>query len=492
MPRILLRVLNALVILALVVSLIPLTANAAPPAQGECPGNLLVNADFEGPSRKTESEGTSLSSAVANGWNPWLIRGDARQNREPEYKLEDTNLSLTRFRARSGRYSQKWFTSWGTHTAGVYQRVNVRPGTPLTFSIWAQVYTGEADGFNGQTFLSDPVQPGNYRVQVGIDPTGAVPTGVGAAPPASVIWSEPIMKYDEWIRLAISAVSQGDAVTVYTKGAPEWSVKHNDSFWDDGCLVVDPGQTAALTRPAPQPAAPAPAAPTAPAPAAPAAPAPAPITAPNGAADFSIPNGRFFTQTGGGQGGFRVVDDTQARFWTEMQRIGGIDTVGYPLSRRYERDGFVTQAFQKLILQWRADTGQVTPVNVFDELSKAGFDTVLRDQYSTPLPLVGFDAPGDTFNQIVTKRQALLNDNQAIRARYFAVADPLTVFGLPTSRVEDMGNHYAVRTQRAVFQQWKVDVPWAKAGDVTIANGGDIAKQLGWLTGPSLQPEAAQ
>ncbi|MDQ4077478.1 MAG: hypothetical protein M3220_14675, partial [Chloroflexota bacterium] len=71
----------------------------------------------------------------------------------------------------------------------------------------------------------------------------------------------------------------------------------------------------------------------------------------------------------------------------------------------------------------------------------------------------------------------------------FAQADPTTVFGLPTSRVEDMGNHYALRTQRAVFQQWKEDVPWAAAGEVTIANGGAIAGELQWLPANALVPE---
>ena len=41
-----------------------------------------------------------------------------------------------------------------------------------------------------------------------------------------------------------------------------------------------------------------------------------------------------------------------------------------------------------------------------------------------------------------------------------------------------MGNHYAIRTQKTVFQQWKEDVPWAKAGEVTLANGGDIAMRF--------------
>jgi hypothetical protein len=207
------------------------------------------------------------------------------------------------------------------------------------------------------------------------------------------------------------------------------------------------------------------------------------------AGDWAIPNGRFFTQAAGGQGGFDVVDDGQARFWSEFQRLGGLQTVGYPISRRFTYDGFVTQAFQKLVLQWRPEVNQAWPVNVFDELSEAGRDATLLQTRQTPRPLANFDAPGASWQQIVTARQALLNENPAIRARYFSVADPLNVFGLPTSRVEDMGNHFAIRTQRAVFQQWKEAVPWAAAGQVTIANGGDIAKELNWLPANVLETE---
>ena len=43
----------------------------------------------------------------------------------------------------------------------------------------------------------------------------------------------------------------------------------------------------------------------------------------------------------------------------------------------------------------------------------------------------------------------------------------------------DMGNSFVVRAQRAVFQYWKEDVPWAKKGEVTLANSGDLAKEAG-------------
>ena len=86
---------------------------------------------------------------------------------------------------------------------------------------------------------------------------------------------------------------------------------------------------------------------------------------------------------------------------------------------------------------------------------------------STPPPLPGsFDA-GKDWGGVVRARTALLEANPAIKARYQSAGDPMTFFGLPTSRVTDQGNHYAIRLQRAVIQQWKVDVPWAKAGEVT-------------------------
>ncbi len=492
---------NLVMLVALLAVMLPFgafQASAAPDAQDQdpCPGNLLVNAGFEGGSRKTESIGTSLSSAVADGWTPWLLRGDERNNREPEYKLEDTNLSLTRFRAHAGRYSQKWFTSWGTHTAGIYQQVAVTPGTPLTFSIWAQTYSGEADGFDGVVFRSDPKEPGKYRVWVGIDPTGAVPAGVGAPPPDTVIWSEPDIHYDDWVQHFISTTAQGDKVTVYVKGQPEFSVKHNDSFWDDACLVVDPSLRAAPGKaaPAPAPSASTESVPAAPTPAAPAAAAPvaaAPVKAPTGgASDFAIPGGHFYTQAANGQGGFRVVDNDKAKMWTEFQRLGGVPVVGYPVSQVFVYDTFPTQVFQKLALQWRPDMGMAVPMNLFDIMSQQGRDPQLLETRQVPLPLVGFDKPGDTFDAIVKNRQALMDQYPAIKAAYFAAADPLAVYGLPTSKVEDMGNHYALRTQRAVFQQWKENMPWAKIGEVTVANGGDIAKEQG-VFGPNVSsPEA--
>lgn len=95
----------------------------------------------------------------------------------------------------------------------------------------------------------------------------------------------------------------------------------------------------------------------------------------------------FFTETGGGQGGYYVCNDGDARFLAAFEQWG-LQKIGYPISQRYRRDGFVTQAFQKAIMQWRADTNQVVLVNIFDDLHNDSFDEKLirypTDPRATP------------------------------------------------------------------------------------------------------------
>jgi glucose/arabinose dehydrogenase len=198
--------------------------------------------------------------------------------------------------------------------------------------------------------------------------------------------------------------------------------------------------------------------------------------------DFDIPNGHFFTQTSGVTGrGFAVTDDDGVLFWSEFQRFGGVQAVGYPISERFIWNGFTSQSFQRVSFQWRADTRTVSFVNAFDQMSSAGLDDFLLSVRQVPRQ-AQFDEAGKSLDQVIAERLALLDANPAIRTTYFSVVgDPIQFNGLPTSPVTDMGNHFALRAQRVVLQQWKEEVPWARAGDVTTANGGDISKEVGLL-----------
>ncbi len=201
--------------------------------------------------------------------------------------------------------------------------------------------------------------------------------------------------------------------------------------------------------------------------------------------DWPLPEGHFFTQTGGGGGqGYPVSDKGGIRFWSELQRLGGVATVGYPISGRFSWNGFTVQAFQRVVFQWRPENGTAAFVNIFDVMSAAGKDDLLLAARQVPNP-AAFDEAGKAFDQITSERLALLDSNPAIKSAYFGVVgDPVQSNGLPTSPVVDMGNNFALRAQRVVLQQWKEDTPWARKGEVTVALGGDIAKEVGLLPDP--------
>lgn len=76
---------------------------------------------------------------------------------------------------------------------------------------------------------------------------------------------------------------------------------------------------------------------------------------PDGAPDYSIPNGHFFTQAAPGQhgAGYRVANEAAIPLWDEFQRHGGVGKLGYPVSRRFIWKDRVVQRFQSGVLVWR-------------------------------------------------------------------------------------------------------------------------------------------
>jgi hypothetical protein len=77
--------------------------------------------------------------------------------------------------------------------------------------------------------------------------------------------------------------------------------------------------------------------------------------------DYEVPNGHFYSQAvpAAQRGfGFMVADAGGIPFWTEYQRLGGLQTLGYPISRRFAWGGTVAQAVQGGVLRWRGDQGR--------------------------------------------------------------------------------------------------------------------------------------
>ena len=205
------------------------------PETGDRPANLLVNPSFEG-----DFYFDPPSSLVAQGWTTWFVKSRPTDHR-PEWN-EEVLLGggKVSWRVRHGDKAQKMFSSFSTHEGGFYQQVNVIPGSELEFSIWVQVWSSDCDKncvspLEPGVVCPSPNTHGNYRVSVGIDPTG------GTDPLAPTVrWREYRLPYDipydVWNRLVITATAEAHQVTVFTRGWAEFQVKHNDSYWEDAML----------------------------------------------------------------------------------------------------------------------------------------------------------------------------------------------------------------------------------------------------------------
>jgi hypothetical protein len=219
------------------------------------------------------------------------------------------------------------------------------------------------------------------------------------------------------------------------------------------------------------------------------------VALPSHRPDDATTNGHFFTQASGlapgrDSSGFSLSDDGGIAFWEAFQQLGGVSALGYPASQRFTLDGFIVQATQKAILQWRPNEHQVALVNVFDRLHDAGQDGWLAVARQTPAPFVTTADTGLSWPAVVRRHLGLLDAYPALKARFLTEPDWLDRFGLPTA-VAEYPNVRVVRSQRAVLQQWKIDVPWAGAGEITIANGGDVAKDAGLIPAWAMVPEPA-
>jgi hypothetical protein len=141
-------------------------------------------------------------------------------------------------------------------------------------------------------------------------------------------------------------------------------------------------------------------------------------------ADFAVQNGWFYAQAGGGEErGYALSDDGDVGFWRDYRRLGGARTLGFPASWRYVgADGFIYQATQAALLQWRPEQERAVLANAFDVLSDAGKDDWLLAAKAIPAPVADDGSRGDPTRSAAIRLSWL--DDEGIRGYYFANPNP--------------------------------------------------------------------
>jgi hypothetical protein len=196
-------------------------------------------------------------------------------------------------------------------------------------------------------------------------------------------------------------------------------------------------------------------------------------------ATSAAPLARWFPETG-----FTVADTPDIRFLSEFTRLGGVETLGYPLSQPFEIGGFIYQAFQRAVLQWRPEVNQAYLANVIDWLSAAG-----KDAYLTSLGILPPEA--DAANLVparaVAERESWLTDEAIARA--YREGGGMERYGLPSSRPQQAGPFVVQCFQRYVFQHWLADVPgMPPSGSVVGVLSGELLVQTGLVPQPATIP----
>lgn len=203
--------------------------------------------------------------------------------------------------------------------------------------------------------------------------------------------------------------------------------------------------------------------------------------------DEPISGGHFFKQANGfggkGDRGFSIWDGPNGiAFYSKFRELGGVNVLGYPASRLFERDGFIYLVTQGALLQYHPGLEQVFLGNTFEILESADLDDLLYAR-GIPTPITDDGSGGDFQKAKETRLGWLTND--AIRERYFSAGGEdaaIKLYGLPMSKPQAFGPFITQRFQRITLQYWTENVPgMADKGDVKVILGGDLLKEFDLL-----------
>lgn len=184
------------------------------------PSNLLANSSME--------EGFYWkypNHYVANEWQRWWV-GEGI----PEYD----DVRAWRPERYDGDHAQIYFR-WGkSYTAGIYQRVAVRPCTYYQFSMYGRNHSNRAV---------------DHHARIGIDPLGREYGLYMSSLPSDITWSPEQTFFYTWGLHTVIAESRSDHITAIAYVSPDNVYTTYDTFWDAGALIELPPPPGQLSDP---------------------------------------------------------------------------------------------------------------------------------------------------------------------------------------------------------------------------------------------------
>lgn len=210
-------------------------------------------------------------------------------------------------------------------------------------------------------------------------------------------------------------------------------------------------------------------------------------------ANVATGDGAFYTEAGEGKGGYAVTNRDGVGLFSSFRALGGVEALGFPATQRFQRGGFIYQAMQGAVLQWRPEYGRAVPANTMEWFSEAGKDDWLLQTAGVPQPI---DDDGSSGNWAAAKqtRFGWMTDD-AIRQQFLSsdsLDRAIEMYGLPMSRPERHGPFITQRFQRITFQHWVEAVPGMPApGSVVRVLAGDLLKRAGILPAEAIVPSAS-
>jgi hypothetical protein len=152
----------------------------------------------------------------------------------PEFKI--ANVSG---RYRDGKSAQQWFCFFRTCQAGVYQRIDTKPGEVCEVSAYVQSWSSNgAAGTDGKLYTSDTATQDDqdnsvWRIKVDTD-GGTYAFGSGTLTSRDFTYRDG--HYDKFVQIRYTFTATGDHATIFFENFRLWPFAHNDSYIDDASV----------------------------------------------------------------------------------------------------------------------------------------------------------------------------------------------------------------------------------------------------------------